>query len=286
MQNQYSKLSQSKDKSESEASVLSHDQENIQATLNPIIKMISHFLLFLQLKFRIPDRAIHYILVFLKGLLSTLLLLIPGNELLSKLHEYFPNTLYGLKKPLRTAWKSSITEYVVCTKCCTLTKLSSYTFPVRRQTHSDIPKCSFIEFANDPQVSRRQKCNCPLFKQIKSGSKYKLIPCKVFLYNNIIESLRRLMNNPSMLQLCNDWVYYYNTVGGTLNDISDGKMWKDFTMYNGKPFLDIPNNIALALNIDWFNPYKHTQYSIGAVYLTILILPRTQRYVQNRKHYS
>ena len=33
MQNQYSKLSQSKDKSESEASVLSHDQENI-ATSN------------------------------------------------------------------------------------------------------------------------------------------------------------------------------------------------------------------------------------------------------------
>ena len=121
--------SQSKDKSESKASVLSHDQENIQATLNPIIKMISHFLLFLQLKFRIPDTAIYYILVFLKGLLSTLLLLIPENEFLAKLHESFPNTLYGLKK-------SSITEYVVCTKCCTLTKLSSYTVPVRRQTHS------------------------------------------------------------------------------------------------------------------------------------------------------
>ena len=158
--------SQSKDKSESEASILSHDQENIQATLNPIIKMISHFL-FLQLKFRIPDRAIYYILVFLKGLLSTLLLLIPGNELLSKLHESFPNTLYGwIKEIIKTTWKSSISAYVVCTKCCTLTKLSSYTFPVRRQTHSDISKCSFIEFPNHHQVSRRQKCNCPLFKQI------------------------------------------------------------------------------------------------------------------------
>ena len=67
---------QSKDKSESEASILSHDQENIQATLNPIIKMISHFLLFLQLKFRIPDRAIYYILVFLKGLLSSYIVIV------------------------------------------------------------------------------------------------------------------------------------------------------------------------------------------------------------------
>ena len=70
--------------------------------------MISHFLLFLQLKFRIPDSAIYYILVFLKRLLSILLLLISGNESLSKLHESFPNTLYGLKKSLRTTWKSSV----------------------------------------------------------------------------------------------------------------------------------------------------------------------------------
>ena len=53
-------------------------------------------------------------------------------------------------------------------------------------------------------------------------------------------------------------------------------MWKDFIVYEGRPFLDLPNNIVLALNIDWFNPYKHTQYTIGAVYLTILNLPRTQ----------
>ena len=80
-----------------------------------------------------------------------------------------------------------------------------------------------------------------------------------------------------MLQLCNKWVHC-NTVDGTLNDVTDGQMWKDFMIYDGRPFLDLPNNIALALNIDWFNPYKHTQYSIGAVYLTILNLPRTLRY--------
>lgn len=40
--------------------------------------------------------------------------------------------------------------------------------------------------------------------------------------------------------------------------------------------MDAPNNIALSLNIDWFNPYEHT--SIGAIYFTILNLPRTERY--------
>lgn len=32
------------------------------------------------------------------------------------------------------------------------------------------------------------------------------------------------------------------------------------------------------MNVDWFQPYKHTQYSVGAIYLTILNLPRQERY--------
>ena len=34
------------------------------------------------------------------------------------------------------------------------------------------------------------------------------------------------------------------------------------------------------MNLDFFQPYKHVQYSMGAVYLTVLNLPRTLRYKQ------
>ena len=34
------------------------------------------------------------------------------------------------------------------------------------------------------------------------------------------------------------------------------------------------------LNIDWFKPFKHTEYSLGAIYLTIMNLPRTVRFRQ------
>jgi len=252
-------------------------KDGIQNSVNSVIKTISHIFLFLQLKFRIPDRAIYYFLLCVKGLLFTLLSLIPGNKLLLELHKAFPCTLYGLKKSLHATWKSSVTEYVTCRKCSTLTKLSSYSLLVRRQIHNDIPKCQYIEFPNHPQVSRRQKCNFPLLKQIKTGLKYKLVSHKAFLYNSIIESIKGLINRPGILQLCNKWMNH-KTINGALSDITDGKMWKDFIIYENEPFLDLPNNIALALNIDWFNPYKHTQYSIGAVYLTILNLSRTQRY--------
>ena len=40
-----------------------------------------------------------------------------------------------------------------------------------------------------------------------------------------------------------------------------------------------PNpTICLALNIEWFNPYKEAQYFVGGIYLTVLNLPRNELY--------
>ena len=41
------------------------------------------------------------------------------------------------------------------------------------------------------------------------------------------------------------------------------------------PFLALPTGIAFMLNIDWFQPYTHTVYSVGVV---IMNLPRTVRF--------
>ena len=40
----------------------------------------------------------------------------------------------------------------------------------------------------------------------------------------------------------------------------------------------VPYSYLLCLNVDWFQLFKHTQYSIGAIYATIQNLPRTERY--------
>ncbi len=34
------------------------------------------------------------------------------------------------------------------------------------------------------------------------------------------------------------------------------------------------------MNVDWFNPFKHTQHSEGAIYLSIMNLPRKERFLQ------
>ena len=63
-----------------------------------------------------------------------------------------------------------------------------------------------------------------------------------------------------------------------MGDIYDGKVWKDLFIIDGRPFLSIPNNLYLGLNIDWFNPFEETPYSVGAIYILVLNLPRNYRF--------
>ena len=63
-----------------------------------------------------------------------------------------------------------------------------------------------------------------------------------------------------------------------LGDVYEGQVWKSLNVVEKRPFLVLPNNLCLCLNVDWFNPYDETPYSAGAIYLTILNRPRTERY--------
>ena len=57
------------------------------------------------------------------------------------------------------------------------------------------------------------------------------------------------------------------------SDIYDGKVWKEFG-----DFLTKPRNYALMLNLDWFQPFEHTNDSVGVLYMTVLNLPRYERF--------
>jgi len=52
----------------------------------------------------------------------------------------------------------------------------------------------------------------------------------------------------------------------------------NINFFNEKPFLAAPHNLALILNLDWFTPFKHIQYSIGILYAVVANLPKSERY--------
>lgn len=47
---------------------------------------------------------------------------------------------------------------------------------------------------------------------------------------------------------------------------------------DGVPFLAATGNLLFMLNIDWFQPFERTQYSIGVIYLVIQNLSRSARF--------
>ena len=62
-------------------------------------------------------------------------------------------------------------------------------------------------------------------------------------------------------------------------DIYDGGIWGDFLKCKGNDFLNAPRNLAFAINVDWFQPFKRrNDRSVGAIYLVLLNLPREQRF--------
>ena len=60
-----------------------------------------------------------------------------------------------------------------------------------------------------------------------------------------------------------------------VTDASDGRLWKEWLVKDGTTFLEVPGNLLLMLNIDWFRPFECIQYSVGVIYLVIWNLPRT-----------
>ena len=65
---------------------------------------------------------------------------------------------------------------------------------------------------------------------------------------------------------------------GVLADIFDERVWKEWQVVNGEPFLSAPRNFAFMLNVDWFQSFKHSLYSVGALYLVLMNLPRSERF--------
>lgn len=170
------------------------------------------------------------------------------------------------------------TKYACCVKCDEVYPLDDCVERIgSRKTSS---KCSHISFPNHPRGVDRRPCGALLMKEVQMGSKLFFYPLKTFCYKSIIESVRELCARSGFLQKCESW---RNRVieDSVFMDIYDGQVWKDFMAPGGLNFFVEPLNLGLILNVDWFQPYEHTQYSVGVIYLVVMNLPRSERFLHN-----
>ena len=173
--------------------------------------------------------------------------------------------------------KSRVKEFVVCTDCSSIYDYESC-FEVRFGKKI-IKQCKFVAFPDHPHTSQRAPCGRNLLKEVKCQSNIKLVPCKIYPYCSLKDSLTLLVSRPGFLDLCEHWRERSLKVPvNTLADVYEGQVWRDFNSPKYNNFLQCPGNLLLSLNFDFFQPFSRTQYSIGALYLVILNLPRKERY--------
>ena len=134
--------------------------------------------------------------------------------------------------------------------------------------------CSFRRFPNHTQRRHRNECGQCLMKTVRcANGKVSLYPRLIYCYKSIIESLKEMVAKPGFVERCELW-RQRKKVPDVYRDVYDGNAWKDFMVVDGMQFLSVPFNYAFHFNVDWFQPFKHTQHSEGAIYISILNLPK------------
>ena len=239
----------------------------------PIILLYVFFLFMFQSLFRISDTALNVLITFFSMFLKTLASTFTGIP--TSFTKKLPFNLHSARKAIDTK-NVGFERYISCTTCRSIYNWDECT--VRLQSGElQSKRCSFILFPNHPQVQHQKPCDTVLMKTMKcSGGKTVLYPRMIFTYKSILESLQEMLDRPGFSEKCElcphqDEIY---------TDIYDGDIWKEFQNSNGAPFLSVCNNFAFQMNVDWFNPFIHTQHSEGAIYLSILNLPRHERFLQ------
>ena len=231
------------------------------------------FLLIFQTVNYITDSAINALLKFLGIFLKVLGLF---SEFVSGIASQFPCSLYQLKK--KVSKKIEFKKFVVCSRCDSLHNFKDCVKSRGIGFLQESKLCEKIQFPRHPFPNYQRQCGQQLLYSVTlSNGKKTFHPFKTYCYSSVITALKEFLVRPGFYNLCSQWKTKHNE-SDLLTDIFDGKIWKDFQTFNSQPFLDGVLGLGFILNIDWFQPYKLTNYSVGVIFLAVMNLPRKIRY--------
>jgi len=93
--------------------------------------------------------------------------------------------------------------------------------------------------------------------------------------------VQQLYNKKGFERSCREWANRPIN-NRKLSDIYDGRIWKEFKdPCDDQLFFrhDVSDShLGIMLNLDWFQPFDNSQYSVGVIYGVICNLPRSERF--------
>ena len=109
-------------------------------------------------------------------------------------------------------------------------------------------------------------------------ARHDFFPSKSTAINQSVrDTLPRFLQRPGCALKC-ELCRERDVPHGFLSDVFDGCVWREWQYLNDKAFLAVSRNYAFMLNVDWFQPFKHSLYSGGALYMVLMNLPRSERF--------
>lgn len=251
--NEYEIWNEAEDEEEQNNLHMEVDVDSTSGTFLTLSRWLVHFTIVMQAVFRLSDVVVNSFLAFFKVFFSILGRSCPSG---SDIANHLPSSLYAARKMYGEV---EFQRYVVCRRCH---KIYFFESCIEGCTTKRSKLCCY----SHPYASMRRPCGTLLLKtvEIASGKKF-FYPFLTYCYIGLEASIQALVNRSSFLINCEKWRQRSKDTG-VLSDVYDGEIWKEFMEYKGDPFLSKENNFALTLNMDFFQPYKHVQYSLGAIY--------------------
>ncbi|XP_066931820.1 uncharacterized protein [Clytia hemisphaerica] len=193
-------------------------------------------------------------------------------DILSSFAKEFPSTLYSAYK------KAGITvddfeTWVVCPQCNSLYKFDNCFETRKGHSKKTVKSCTF-----KPPFTRAVQCNTKLLKvRFTAAGNTTYVPKKIYCTRRIDSTVQKYLQRPKFKELLLESKKATQD-DNVIKDIYDGKTWKNFTDEEGELFFTDKRNLGLMMNIDWFQPFTNSDYSLGVIYMVLLNLPREERF--------
>jgi hypothetical protein len=152
--------------------------------------------------------------------------------------------------------------------------------------------CTFQEYPTARMLKTRAPCNIPLMTESLVWNRKKgagraqvksYTPTMALYYKSPQSWFAEMLERPGFGDKWEAWRKRqptFDPVTGEAigTDIYDFALWRDHQTVNGVPFLSVPGNGALQLNLDWFQTWDYTEFGVGVMWGVWLNIPREERY--------
>ena len=238
------------------------------------VRSLITWIAFVMWRWHIENNVSQSALVPLLQLIVQVISVAGAHESANVVAEVFPDTIFKLRKWFGMDDASNFQKMVCCNKCYRIYPDDASMCYRSKDRHRKLltRPC----YGAVVEKGRNTLCNEVLFncKKTEKGT-LEYTPKHIYCYQPLSKSLENLLSRLGFLDKCNAWRRRPAT-RGFYSDIYDGSVWKRFVT-NG--FLRDETSLALQLNLDWFQPFtRRNNISVGAIYLSILNLPREDRY--------